>query len=257
MKTSGALDGLHDWLSQKFKSRLGDERVTIVGAEKKWKEASASSRSPAKISFRFCDVDCSERVTRERGEAQVVFALCRCPEDQKCLWFGWYDEWKKVGADSYLFVGASMSFYLGYAGRDKTQILRAEWDSTAIRASNAAQPHWHVDTQLMVDFESRSFLPIQRDDRYQVVTEGGLEELMPSQAENVLEELGASANERSVQDLNMSGMHLGMGGWRNSSSHPACWQCPIEDHAQLIDWADFTLASVCDQFVRVRFGAEF
>ncbi len=76
-----------------------------------------------------------------------------------------------------------------------------------------------------------------------------LEEL-PCITQPELEEIGEPVG---LQELDLSGMHLGMGGWENHDAHPRCWQMEVsEDWQALVRWAERTLQSAREQFQAVR-----
>jgi hypothetical protein len=56
-----------------------------------------------------------------------------------------------------------------------------------------------------------------------------------------------------LQDVDLGGLHLGMGGWDNPGAAWSCWQRkPTED--VLVKWADSTLAYAIAQFEELRTG---
>jgi hypothetical protein len=76
-----------------------------------------------------------------------------------------------------------------------------------------------------------------------------LEEL-PSAEPNALDEIGASVSPGKVD---VPGIHLGMGGWRNGNEHPVCWQLQVEDNVEdLAVWCERSLRLAREQFSDVR-----
>jgi hypothetical protein len=135
------------------------------------------------------------------------------------LWVSWGEEWVKAASTQRRrrteptldLVGVSLCFYAGNAAKKKTQILRAEWDNTFQRGNNAAQPHWHIDPNL-IDFPSwKSEQPPQAPE--------GLEELPATETPLIPVEPGFWELQR---------LHLGMGGWRHHADSPQCWQHKLE-----------------------------
>lgn len=135
------------------------------------------------------------------------------------LWVYWGEKWKKsqiaqsrnMAKATLDLVGVKLCFHVGNFGQQKTQILRAEWDNPKLQGNEVAQPHWHIDPNLM-DLPSKG-----RD--YPVPVSGGLVELSALQ-----EGLAVSA----PNSLSLRRLHLGMGGWRHQEAHPQCWQHKLD-----------------------------
>lgn len=122
------------------------------------------------------------------------------------LWVSWREEWVKALAGRQRgraeptldLVGVSICFFAGNAAKKKTQILRAEWDNPKHRGNDAAQPHWHIDPNL-IDLPSwKAETPVQ--------VAGGLEELTTQEGLLVALEPGFWELQR---------LHLGMAGWKH------------------------------------------
>jgi hypothetical protein len=186
---------------------------------------------------------------RKIGGQCPVFPIGGDPvllEDQ--VWAGWHEEWYRDEHGVFDLVGVGWTFFWGVSGRlgCEQQVLRAEWDQVPDtqdqkhrRGKIAAQPHWHLDTGIMVGYSE----PVLRTEPMIELTE--LEEFA-AEAHSDLEEIGGRSG---IQDLDFSGMHLGMGGWENHDKHPRCWQVSVcEDWSAVILWAERTLQSACEQF---------
>lgn len=192
------------------------------------------------------------------GKPYPVFVLPFARDRDIGPWVGWYEEWDKADERSFELVGVSLAFYWGSRGHPKkTTILRAEWDNVARRGRSAGQPHWHIDTKLMVDFAIQVRQGAPRGNAEETISgpRGELEELTYHRAE--LEELPMASHAPTletidravVQDLTMSGMHLAMGGWSNGTplTHPARWQHRT-DAGAIVEWADSTLQYAIAEF---------
>ena len=146
-------------------------------------------------------------------------------------WVAWSEEWKKrptdigskgrSGPPKLDLIGVSLTFYAGNEWQQKTQVVRAEWDNPTERGSNAAQPHWHIDSNLFDVQSWGEILP-----QYSA----GLEEL-PT---NTLTTEAVQPGFWSMQKL-----HFGMSGWLHAKSAPQCWQNPLRknDLGNIVVWA--------------------
>lgn len=259
--TKSKLDKLHANISDRFRARLGASlglKVDVGGPEgSRWENVPKNTR----LSFWLTNEGERESALHGlSGKPYPVYMLPFARDRDIGPWVGWYEEWVKADERSFDLVGVSLAFYWGSKGHaKKAQILRAEWDNVARRGGNAGQPHWHVDTKLMVDFVIKN-RPGARLGDVEMLSgpRGELEELTYHGAE--LEELpmksSASAFESvdsaAAQELMMSGMHLAMGGWSNGTpiKHPGRWQCRTDEKA-IIEWADSTLEYAIAEFERL------
>jgi len=239
----GRLDHIHERLCLQFKKRLSTN--LLLTFEEGRKRKSEEDR----VKFWLSNKGARELTQRKVGETCPVYILPGFNRLRAAMWAGWYEEWDTKDGKNLEFVGASMSFFWGVGGYQQKQlVLRAEWDKVVKRGGNAAQPHWHIDTTLMVEFGAkrergaleRSELPAEEPER----TPPELEELAPEPGEPALEEIGG----RVLQDVDVSKLHLAMGGWRNSPSYPDRWQCKVDGEDALVEWADCTLEYTIDQF---------
>jgi len=161
-----------------------------------------------------------ESSNEKRGGQKFLFGFSK-PDAIVPLWVSWSEEWVKTSIPSTRrkpapmldLTGVSIGFYAGYANIEKTQILRSEWDNPKARGNEAAQPHWHIDPNL-IDLPSWG-----REQPVSSVAADGLEEL--SVAEGTLVPLDPAF--WSLQRL-----HLGMAGWRHRQESPQCWQHKLE-----------------------------
>lgn len=159
-----------------------------------------------------------------RGGQKVLFNFT-APDANIPLWVSWSEEWIKSGDVSSRrktqpmldLIGVSLGFFAGNANKEKIQILRAEWDNPKARGNEAAQPHWHVDPNL-IDWNQD--LLVQSSDS------GGLEELTVPGETLVSIDPGSWSLQR---------LHLGMAGWKHQQESPQCWQHKLE-LGTLSDW---------------------
>jgi len=149
-------------------------------------------------------------------------------------WVAWSDKWTKQQDDSFLLLSAGWTLFWGEAGGRKAKILRAEWDGRSFRdggGAEAAQPHWNVDPPLWL-----------QDPGAGSRRAGELQELQPSGVPFALQ-----------SRLSIQRVHLAMGGWNHSDSHPECWQMDFtEDETGLRGWAVRTLRYLQSQAALLR-----
>jgi len=246
------LEHLHAALMKQFKEVLGQKGRSNLSMKysKNPKDVPADSALTCELVYSneggFVD-----RAPRRRGAPQSVIILptqfdgIRTP----AAWVGWYEEWRRQGAKGGTFdlVGASMTFFWGYINRERTELLRAEWD-TEHRGGGitAAQPHWHVDSDIvLLHAESvRAHLDSESD------TEEALMELEMEEV-SALEEVNKQPPRAK---LSLSPMHLGMGGWSHGKANPGRWQCKVRDNdiTAFVDWAHVTLDYVIQEIGRIR-----
>ena len=189
----GGTVGFHLWVHESHEQAICDRGRQWVAA--------LSSPSP--------------HVGRDGAEAQDAQA-----------WASWYDEWTRVPGQRFDLLAAKWTVFWGHAGEPrKTQILRAEWDQRQFvesGASDAAQPHWHVDPLL----------------------------ILAGSAPPPLTELVELPSPRHEARLAMGRVHLAMGGWENQPRSEAedaggaavAWQRRFSgDVDDLREWAVLTL----------------
>lgn len=248
MASVGELERFHRDLERRL-SNLTRLHFTVKSGLQNWKGVVKGSTA----SFDMVCRECLAFAERKRGGRCGVFPLSQDPsalEDR--VWAGWHEDWHCEGRGVFDLIGVGWTFFWGVDGRlrREQEVLRAEWDEvratdnqTHRRAGFAAQPHWHLDTGMMSGYSR----PVSRQAPAEEMKE--LEELS-SGAQSALEEIGRSTE---ICELDLSGMHLGMGGWQNQGAHPDCWQARVcEDWASLVLWAERTLQSARDQFEELK-----
>jgi hypothetical protein len=58
-----------------------------------------------------------------------------------------------------------------------------------------------------------------------------------------------------MQEVDLSAIHLGMGGWDHHDSFPECWQMQVEDNLSIVaTWAERCLLYATDQFPYLEAG---
>jgi hypothetical protein len=184
---------------------------------------------------------------RARGRSQPVLPLfpAEAAELQATVFAGWSDEWKKVPQDRFELVSASWTFFWGFAYRQPHQLFRAEWDNVRQTGGHAAQPHWHFDKELTVEIYREGRAPAAP------ARAVGEEVAGPAAREDDLLELTSVP---VLQELQLSGLHLGMGGWTNCGEGYACWQRRPDTFDSLLCWAVRTLEHARAQFPRLTRG---
>lgn len=212
-----------------------------------WKQ---HSRCDKRIVFEMIATDSSIAI---RFADKVVGGRCRVfplyPRLQfdVTVWAAWADEWQPEGHDSFHLVTAGWTFFWGTPHYDnKEQLLRAEWDNLLLRGGKAAQPHWHFDRHLV------PMVYLGSDELGEKQPSGEtLEELRVPEDDMPLVQLSRGP---ALQDLHLSGLHLGMGGWTNSETHPDCWQFRVKHRDQLVRWAELTLSCATQEFEHRKAG---
>jgi len=243
MTSTGRIDRLHATLGRSIRKTIGIE-MTVEPTGDNWKKAASGTV----VHFDMLCVEHWAAAQRKRGGRCLVFPLNpgRTDVDDRA-WANWHEEWLCEGRGVFDLIGAGWTFFWGVEGRlgQDQEVLRAEWDQVRHRGQSAAQPHWHLDTGVMTAYT--------RPRRLSISSPGGrtdLEDLTSDQPPVPLEEIGPRDG---IQELDLSGMHLGMGGWQNDKDHPRCWQLQVADDCSgLVEWAERTLRSAIDQFPELR-----
>ena len=170
---------------------------------------------------------------RARGGPCPVLDLSPTVEwDHHRGWAGWYEEWESAGSERFELVGASWTFFWGPPQTSKVQLFRAEWDNLNQRGENAAQPHWHIDQK-----HTPIILPGMPQEGTTWDSGGELVELPadpPGQAFIGIDD------KYGRKQLELSDIHLGMGGWHHgnhAAAHPGCWQQRMGNTTDLWQWA--------------------
>jgi hypothetical protein len=242
MTTVGNIESLQRKIEQRIASAI-DNKVNIRTRDIGWKKAMNGSR----IAF---DMSCDKfpsTAQRKRGVRCPVFPL-RSGFDllEAQIWASWHEEWHCEKRGAFDLVGVGWTFFWGFDGRlgQETEIIRAEWDHVKHRGGFAAQPHWHLDSALMVGYTRPRPTPLPKREMSDLV------ELPQPEYSGRLIEIGESLE---IQEVDVSGMHLGMGGWEHDDSHPRCWQFALTAELnELVLWAERTLQSARDQFMELK-----
>jgi hypothetical protein len=219
---SSKLSNFHGSIEAAFRSCL-DLHLRIVPKNEHFDWEAAL---PGTIVFFEAKPSSSLIEAQHLADRTIVFLFAELPNGVP-LYVAWGEQWVKNptrGTDrepSLALVGVSAQFYIGSTPRIKTQLIRAEWDNPMRRGNDAAQPHWHIDPNVIdIPFWAPSH----------------------STGSEQLEELPATSNE------DMGGpsfwaaqrLHLGMGGWLHFSDNPRCWQHAIEP-ASITIWLERVL----------------
>lgn len=242
--TSANVERYHSKLLSKLNEETGLNLV-LANRDSRWRNASKNTR----FVFDVLSAVYSSPAKRRRGGTCLAFPLDINPDLlEEQLWASWHEDWKCSARSEFDLVGAGWTFFWGVDGRlnETQQILRAEWDQPLYRGVNVAQPHWHIDTDLMVGYVSPPCSQTGLD-------RPGLEEL-PQGTPGTLIEITAP---EGIQEISISGMHLGMAGWGHHDHHPKCWQmlsAALLD--ELVVWSCRTLRITQQEFARLRIGEQ-
>ena len=192
-----------------------------------------------------------ERLRMDRANRKGADDECRvCPINvvgfpQYTIWASWHERWRSLGEGRFSLKDACWTFFRGQSGIVlKQQLFRAEWADVCWMGGEAAQPHWHFDSQQV----ELVYVPAEkvgaRPDQAQA--DDAIEEL---------EDIGVSAEPVALEEVDLGDIHLGMGGWTNpdtlGESHK-CWQCQPRNTRELLVWAQRTLVYVQRQLERLR-----
>jgi len=229
------MDGFHERLAGRLRVHFGCP-VKVHGKSDGWKRACPGTEIEFAILSRDGLVEYETR--NEGGRCSVVRLSPGRPLEPGC-WVSWRDAWEALGArQRFKLVNLSWTFFWGLAGRDKVQLLRAEWATVGERGNVAAQPHWHSDVLPEVDAH-QSERRAQADDE--------------SDAENEEASLVEVTEVPPRYRLSLPSVHLGMGGWTHGDSHPERWQSEMGCRTTvLVDWATYTLELAKHELARLR-----
>lgn len=155
MKASD-INSLHRLLEQRIRGVLGFANLKILppSASGDWTKATVDTRLPFEL---LPAGGYPEQAARDTGSRCSVFPLHPNVGGDPLAsryWVSWFEVWlvKVIKIDLHLCT-AGWSVFAGLLGRDKRQVIRAEWDQLPITGSpKVGQPHWHVDRPL--EYES-------------------------------------------------------------------------------------------------------
>lgn len=234
MPTANELNTLHRIMGTKFGSLLS-QPVKIKSHDCPSQNL-PNLKAGGRAGFELGPTDGLPVIAEVKGRRRDVFPLLPMSLDDdkyepRC-WVGWHEIWQCRAKNDFGLQVASWTLYWGWANEERmTQIVRAEWDQIhrlEASASAAGHPHWHVDTMIVLPSLDSITAP---------------------------EELVAAESPRFDGKLNISKMHLAMGGWRNSenSKVPDCWQCDFNGVIdELADWGERTLRYLQSQADLIR-----
>jgi hypothetical protein len=211
-----ALSQLHSKIAGVFSAQVGFKSKIVLAPElTDWETSVATTR----VHFEMYPSENTVVIERFRGDVggeKTIFPFARAGASVP-LWVSWSEAWVKRASDNKIYkgrpflelIGFSLAFYAGNEWRQKTQLLRAEWDDPANRGPLSAQPHWHIDPKLL---DLPSWEPIA----VQFPTVGALEEL-PMEPLSPTQPIDPGF-------WSLEKLHLGMAGWVHTNSVPSCWQ---------------------------------
>lgn len=169
-----------------------------------------------------------EYADRRRGGRWPVVAYRATDSPEPCAWLGWRDAWVANADGTFAFRTAGWTVFWGRPGAlEKVQLFRAEWDIACGYQAEVAQPHWHLDRDLVLLIQSSARGTDLSGDGEPFTADEGM------------------------QELDVSGPHLGMAGWQNRGQYPKCWQAALEA-GQLGEWSVKTLELVLRELELVR-----
>lgn len=222
--TPSEITRLHQSLAGKIKQVLHFAKLEIAQPPQRngnWNNASVG----AEIAFELLYVNTYQEQTaqRDRGGGCSVFALHPGYAEDLLgsrYWVTWHEKWQ-VGATrrNLDLCTAAWTVFAGPQGQEKQQVIRAEWDQLP-RAGrrSSGQPHWHVDR-----FPQIQLAPFA------------------STAASTTSVTGLMFADTSSSTPALSDLHLAMGAWHATESHPACWQRSAGRPDDLVQWGLRTL----------------
>jgi len=238
---AGVIRGLHRRLCKAVEGLLGLHTSVHEGAG--WQHAGEHQR----ITFGLTNPHIPDFAPLVRaGRTWPVMPLFpeQAEDLQECAWAGWSELWLGTGRRVFALDGVQWSFYWGNPGRPKRLLFRAGWVAADLRAAKAPQPHWHFDSRTVWE----TTIPVDTEASLEVVEvrlecppEGG-----PSYGE------APPSGVPALLEYDLSGLHLGMGGWDHPGEHPACWQWSPHSVDALVEWAARTLCLARAEFDRLR-----
>ena len=236
---------LHHKIAAAFSSRVAIKaKIASVPNLADWESAVAGTA----VYFEMFPAEGTVAVERFSGSlrgAKTIFSF-ETGGNKVPLWVSWSEEWVKRASDKKTFkgrptlelIGFSLTFYAGLQWREKTPLIRADWDDPLHRGSESAQPHWHIDPSIL-DLPSWEAIsaPLTVDEKLQELP-------VPPREQPETVEAGFFSLEK---------LHLGMAGWRHAASIPRCWQQKMEPPhlADVPVWLDKVLGYFASELTKV------
>lgn len=241
IRKSGTIDVFHRHLRENLKPLLTYE-VDVI-CPRGWEKRVA----PNEVLF---DLVPRDRSRMNKARRSVEGDCVVCPINvpgfpQYTIWASWRDCWLSCGEGEFALKDACWTFFRGESGIVlKQQLFRAEWADVCWMGGEAAQPHWHFDSQQV----ELVYVPAEKVGARPDQAQAG-------DAVEELEDIGVSAEPVALEEVDLGDIHLGMGGWTNpdtlGESHK-CWQCQPQSTRDLLVWAQRTLVYVQRQLERLR-----
>ena len=238
---------LHSTMGQRIKAVLG-YAVTLspTDASNRWPRFGAGR--PVVFDMMSDDLDAEIDSARDDlGHSRPALLLLELEHWERAIWVAWREQWESTGDGCYRLDSLGWTFFHGMARpmSRMVQVLRAEWDLTAPAApdgadsAGAAQPHWHVDPTLTVDFP-----------KLDQPSTASLRPPLENLAEAVAGGEVAEGEDLAIDDVSLSRLHLGMGGWDNARGGAEGWRRPDPDAGAVAQWAVETVALAKREFQR-------
>jgi hypothetical protein len=240
-KTVAVLNRFHSKLAKGIGDKLGYQ-VSIKAVAEGW-EAYTAGRQLVRFAMYPADQEGSSLVNSARGRGDIL-APSRAFSSvlEPCPWIAWCDVWWPTGNGTFVLDSAGWTFFWGLQVRAPVQLFRAEWVNLEHKVSEAPQPHWHFDKELLCEELPAAAASAGSADPADLISGQGLPESAA----------GHGPDDVTARILSLSGVHLGMAGWTNSQEHPGCWQAPMRDENALLCWAIRTLEHTCSELPRLR-----
>lgn len=231
------VEAFHNFLMKEFESLTSVSPLAMEAQQKNWKAISLKS---AKVLFMAQGPGAEFAFTARGAHPTPCYPLqAGSSSDTACLWWAWREEWTTVDSGVLALVGAGFVFFWGVPSK-RAQVFRAEWDDATQRGEARGQPHWHLDDKILAEASWVSSIPrlVSSSD----VVEEEFEAIEAAVGADPLDytAIEGAETQQDLSVINVSGMHLYMGGWTHGKIAPKFWQ-PTLDLNGLKDWAVRTL----------------
>lgn len=229
------IDAFHNFLMQRFGELTRMDSLQVLPENPNWKN---TSRGGVKIVFLTQGPKAEFCMTNRGAHPTPCFPLNA--DDYSTsprLWWAWREEWTPIARGTFELIGASLVFFWGASASPKAQVFRAEWDDARHRGDSRGQPHWHIDDKILAEgswVPDVPLSPLEQGSDFDAIMANGHEQASDYSA------IETAGTRTQLSVVNVSGMHLYMGGWDHDKEAPKCWQ-PMLNLEALKHWAARTL----------------